>query len=121
MKFNDELKAMGFDLKQWLGQPEKSFIFSELGLGGGISRCGDTPATTRTQAGLWSNLDVGYPWTAKTDPWSKPDIRVGGNQGSGGLGVGQCCGGGRAGVGRMWSAGCCCGGLGGGVGGWASI
>lgn len=75
VKFDGELNAMGFDLKEWQKEPGKRFIFSEFGIGGGIDRCGKTPATSRAQAGLYSHLGTGYPWTQATDPWSKAELR----------------------------------------------
>lgn len=75
-KLDAELTAMGFDARAWRRRPGKRLIWSEFGLGGGVSRCGDTPAKTRATVGRWAHLDVGYPWTAATDPWSIPDLRV---------------------------------------------
>ena len=76
VKADAELAAMGFDLKSWAQRPGKRFIFNEVGLGGGISRCGDAPARSRFEAGLHPNLDVGYPWSRERDPWSRPDLRA---------------------------------------------
>jgi hypothetical protein len=74
VKYDAELKAMGFDLRKWAAQPGKRFIWSEFGLGGGLSRCDDVPARTRAEAGRFSWLGVGWPWTAARDPWSKPEL-----------------------------------------------
>jgi hypothetical protein len=76
-KVDAELTALGFNLKAWLGaDPARRFILNEIGLGGGISRCGDTPSRTRAEAGRFPHLDVGYPWSIKNDPWSRPELRV---------------------------------------------
>lgn len=60
---------MGFDLQKWSAQPGKSFIFNEFALGGGISECGDTPATTRAEAGRFSWLGGTSTFRQNINPW----------------------------------------------------
>jgi hypothetical protein len=73
-KYSAELKAMGFDLKKWTHQPGKRFIFNEFGLGGGISECGNTPATTREEAGRFSWLGGTTTFTRDVNPWKLPVV-----------------------------------------------
>lgn len=68
-KYDAELKAMGFDLGKWTDKPGKRFIFNEFALGGGVSECGDTPATTRAEAGRFSWLGGTSTFTKAIDPW----------------------------------------------------
>ncbi|GBF95536.1 hypothetical protein Rsub_08517 [Raphidocelis subcapitata] len=74
-KLDAELAVAGFNLKAWAARPGKALVLSELGLGGGVNRCGTTPAASAKDAGLYTHLDVGYPWSKERDPWSKPELR----------------------------------------------
>jgi hypothetical protein len=74
VKYDAELKAMGFDLKAWAAKPGKQFIYNEFALGGGISECGDTPAKTRAEAGRfpWLGATTTYNWNI--NPWKDATI-----------------------------------------------
>jgi len=74
VKYDAELKAMGFDLKAWYAKPGKRFIYNEFALGGGISECGDTPAKTRAEAGRFSWLGGTSTFTQAINPWKDPVI-----------------------------------------------
>ncbi|KAI8463010.1 MAG: hypothetical protein J3K34DRAFT_159403 [Monoraphidium minutum] len=74
-KMDEEMAAMGFDLRSWRRGAGKRLIWAEFGLGGGVSRCQDQRASTRAEAGLYPWLDVGYPWSAESDPWAQPELR----------------------------------------------
>jgi hypothetical protein len=88
-KLDAELSAAGFNMKAWAARPGKALILSELGLGGGVNRCGTTPASSAKDAGLYAHLDVGYPWSQDRDPWSKPALRVGRRAAPWGSGCGR--------------------------------
>ncbi|KIZ04437.1 hypothetical protein MNEG_3525 [Monoraphidium neglectum] len=75
VKYDAELSAMGFDLKAWTNLPGKSFIYNEFALGGGISECGNTPATTREEAGRFSWLGGTSTFTKSIDPWKVNTIQ----------------------------------------------
>jgi len=69
VKYDAELTEMGFNLKKWTNQEGKRFIFNEFALGGGISECGNTPATTRAEAGRFSWLGGTSTFTQAQNPW----------------------------------------------------
>ena len=75
VKADAELAAMGFSLRKWASLPGKRFIFNEVGLGGGISECGDTPARTREEAGRFSWLGSTTTFTAAGNPWRSEAVR----------------------------------------------
>lgn len=75
VKYDAELTAMGFDLKAWSQRPNKRFIFNEFALGGGVSECGNTPATTRAEAGRFSWLGGTSTFTKSIDPWKVDTIK----------------------------------------------
>ena len=76
VKYDAELKAMGFDLHKWAAQPGKRFIYNEFALGGGVSECGDTPATTREEAGRFSWLGGTSTFTKAIDPWKMDVVKT---------------------------------------------
>lgn len=69
-----ELAQMGVNLKQLL-KSGKKLVWTEFGLGGGISRCGDVPSPTPGDAGYWPDQGITTPYTKKTDPWQNPALR----------------------------------------------
>ncbi|KAI8472826.1 MAG: hypothetical protein J3K34DRAFT_519379 [Monoraphidium minutum] len=75
VKYAAELSAMGFDLHKWAAKPGKRFIYNEFALGGGVSECGDTPATTRAEAGRFSWLGGTSTFTKAIDPWKVSEIQ----------------------------------------------
>ncbi|GBF96701.1 hypothetical protein Rsub_09443 [Raphidocelis subcapitata] len=74
-KVDEELSAVGFDLKTWVSKPGKRIELNEVGLGGGIDPCKGVPASSPAEAGSFGWAGTGYPWTPETDPWSRPDLK----------------------------------------------
>eukprot|EP00877_Chromochloris_zofingiensis_P006477 jgi/Chrzof1/2082/Cz11g02040.t1 len=58
-----ELAAMGVSIGG------KILIWSEFGIGGGISRCGDMPAITASDTLRWPVQGIKFSYTQKLDPW----------------------------------------------------
>jgi hypothetical protein len=64
-KQNAELKEMGIDWAKYHQDPSKKFFMNEFAIGGGISECGDTPATNGPEAGL-------FPWLGNSKQFRGP-------------------------------------------------
>ena len=67
-----ELVVLGFDLRGWLAQGGKMLVWGEVGIGGGLSRCGDVPARIAWEAGIFPSLGVTTPFDPKLNPWGNP-------------------------------------------------
>jgi hypothetical protein len=64
-----ELIVLGFDLRGWLAQGGRTLVWGEVGIGGGLSRCGDVPARNAWEAGIFPSLGVTTPFDPKLNPW----------------------------------------------------
>jgi hypothetical protein len=67
-KVEQELAALGINLKEILRN--KTMMYNEFGLGGGLSECGDTPGTDG-RIGLFPWLGITTTYTQDKDPYKK--------------------------------------------------
>ncbi|KAI8470137.1 MAG: hypothetical protein J3K34DRAFT_459022 [Monoraphidium minutum] len=74
-KYEAELAAMGIDL-QALIRAGKRFIYNEVALGGGVSECGNVPATTAEEAARFPWMGIYTRYTRETDPFKTYDPRA---------------------------------------------
>jgi hypothetical protein len=63
--------ARGLDAKRAkdYNKPPLVLMWSEFGIGGGRSRCGDSPAKSPSEAGRWPHSGSYSAYSHETDPW----------------------------------------------------
>lgn len=73
--------ARGEDSKRRaFGKGPLTLVWSEFGIGGGRSMCGDVPVKNAGEAGRWPHAGIYGSWEPKMDPWvgerAAPDARA---------------------------------------------
>jgi hypothetical protein len=70
--------ARGVDAeRKAAGKAPLVLMWSEFGIGGSGSRCGDRPAKTAADAARWPHSGIYSSWTAESDPWAGPNASPG--------------------------------------------
>jgi hypothetical protein len=70
-----ELAQMGINLQALL-KSGTALLWAEYGLGGGLSRCGDVPAVTPKDIGMFPSSGIHDSYRAATDPWRNLGARA---------------------------------------------
>jgi hypothetical protein len=55
-----------------LGKGPLTLVWSEFGVGGGRSQCGDVPAASGAEAGRWPHVGMYGSWSLESDAWRGP-------------------------------------------------